>query len=192
VGNAAPDYVPVYRAGEIVIVREPPKNENAGRVHKLDQTKAEDYLRCMATDRSQLQGIEATKQTLDDRAKMRQRSTEAAKLRKARGPQRDGLAGHQAWAMRQVRNGDRQRQQQPYHPEEHAQKQRREQEYRQREDDERRKRDTGDQLDAERYRMDPEYRRQMQNTQSYKSPEEKKRDRENEVRAIMEQQDRGR
>ncbi|MGH7970279.1 MAG: MobA/MobL family protein, partial [Limisphaerales bacterium] len=37
-------YAPVYQAGEIVIMREPRKDENTGgRVHKLDQTKAEDY-----------------------------------------------------------------------------------------------------------------------------------------------------
>jgi hypothetical protein len=170
-------YAPVYQAGELVIVREKPNDESAGRVHKLDQTKAEDYLRCMAIDTSQLQGIEATKQALDEQAKNRQRAFEAAKMRKARGPERAGLAAHQAWAMRHVRDGDRQRREQPRRPDDdYAQKQ---------------KRDSGE-IDPERYRTDPDYRRHAQTTQSYKSPEEKKRDRENEVRAIMEQQDRGR
>ena len=53
-------HAPVYQAGEVVIMREPRNDGNtAGRVHKLDQTKAEDYLRCLALDKSRLQGIEA-------------------------------------------------------------------------------------------------------------------------------------
>jgi len=188
------DYAPVYQAGEIVVVREQ-RNDGytASRVHMLSQTKAEDYLHCLGIDRGQLQGIEATKQTLDDRAKKRQRAIEAAEQRKAGGPQRGGLVTQEKWAMQRVREAARQRQQQPYHPEEHAEKNRRqEQEYRQRQDDEKRKRDSGDQLDAERYRTDPEYRRQVQQTQEWKSPEDKKRDRENAARASLEQQDRGR
>jgi hypothetical protein len=60
-----------------------------------------------------------------------------------------------------------------------------------REYSEKQKRDSAE-PDTERYRSDPDYRRHVQNTQAYKSPEEKKRDRENDVRALMEQQDRGR
>jgi hypothetical protein len=172
-------YAPVYRAGEIVIMREPRNDGNtAGRVHKLDQTKAEDYLRCLALDKSQLQGIEATKGTLDDRAQTRQRTIAAAKLRKARNqsrsPQRGGLAAHQIWAVQRVRDADQRRREQD-----------------RREYSEKQKRDSAE-PDTERYRADPEYRRHVQNTQAYKSPEEKKRDRENDVRALMEQQDRGR
>jgi len=55
----------------------------------------------------------------------------------------------------------------------------------------RKKRDSAE-PDSERYRTDPEYRRQVQNTKAYKSPEEKKRDRENDVRAQIEQQGRDR
>lgn len=175
--KAVERYAPEYQAGEIVIVREQPKAATAGRVHKLDQTKAEDYLRCLAIDKNQLQGIEATKQTLDDRAQMRQRAIDAAEQRKARGPQRGGLVQQQTWAMQRVREAEQQRQ--------------REQEYRQREYAEKQKRDSSE-LDPERYRMDPEYRRQVQNTQSWKSPEDKQRDRENDLRTLMEQQDRGR
>jgi MobA/MobL family len=172
-------YAPVYQPGEIVILREPRSDGSmGGRVHKLDQTKAEDYLRCLALDKSQLQGVEATKQTLDERAQNRRRMMDAAKMRKARGPRRGGLAGQQIWASQRVRDTDRQRRQQPqpYRPEEYAEKQ---------------KRNSGE-IDAERYRSDPDYRREAQNTQGYKSSEERKRDRENAVRAIMEQQDRGR
>lgn len=175
--KAVERYAPEYQAGEIVIVREQPKAATSGRVYKLDQTKAEDYLRCLAIDKNQLQGIEATKQTLDDRAQMRQRAFDAAEQRKARGPQRGGLVQQQTWAMQRVREAEQQRQ--------------REQEYRQREYAEKQKRDSSE-LDPERYRMDPEYRRQVQNTQSWKSPEDKQRDRENDLRTLMEQQDRGR
>jgi hypothetical protein len=170
-------YAPEYQAGEIVIVREQPKSASAGRVHKLDQTKAEDYLRCLGIDKGQLQGIEATKATLDDRAQLRQRAIEAAEQRKARGPQRGGLVAHQMWAIQRIRAAEQQRQ--------------REQERRERDYTEKQKRDSSE-LDPERYRMDPEYRRQVQNTQSWKSPEDKQRDRENDARTIMEQQGRER
>jgi len=178
-GKAVERTAPVYQAGEIVIIREPRNDGNTGgRVHKLDQTNAEDYLRCLALDKNQLQGIEATKGTLDDRAKTRQRAIDAAKLRKARNqsrsPQRGGLPAHQMWAMQRVRDGDQRRREQD-----------------RREYSEKQKRDSAE-PDTERYRSDPEYRRQVQNTQAYKSPEEKKRDRENDVRALMERQDRGR
>ena len=175
-------YAPVYQAGEIVIVREPrPERNTGGRVHKLDQTKAEDYLRCLALDKSQLQGIEATKQALDERAQTRQRAIDAAKLRKARSrsrsPERGGLVAHQMWAVQRARDADQQRREPPRRPDDdYMQKQ---------------KRDSAE-IDPERYRSDPDYRRHAQTTQAYKSPEEKKRDRENDVRAIMEQQDRGR
>jgi hypothetical protein len=62
--------------GEIVIMREPRNDgDTGGSVHKLDQTKAEDYLRCLALDKNQLQGIEATRQALHERAQTRQRSS---------------------------------------------------------------------------------------------------------------------
>lgn len=170
----------VYRAGEIVIMREPRNDGNGntgGRVHKLDQTKAEDYLRCLALDKDQLQGIEATKATLDDRAQTRQRAIDAARLQKdrsrGRSPQRGGMAANQMWALQRVRQAEQQRRQQDSR--EYAEKQKRD----------------GGEIDSERYRTDPEYRRHAQNAQAYKSPQEKKRDRENDVRAIMEQQDRG-
>jgi hypothetical protein len=77
-------FAPVYQPGEIVIMREPRNDGNTGgRVHRLDQTKGEDYLRCLGINKSQLQGIEATKGTLDERAQNRQRAIDAASLRKA-------------------------------------------------------------------------------------------------------------
>jgi hypothetical protein len=156
-------YAPVYQPGEIVIMREPRNDGNTdGRVHRLDQTKGEDYLRCLGIDKSQLQGIEATKGTLDERAQNRQRAIDAASLRKARSrsrsPQRRGLVSHQAWIMQRLRDAQEQWQQQDRR--DYSEKQKRE----------------GAEPDTERYRSDPEYRRQMQNT--YRSPEEKKRDRE--------------
>jgi hypothetical protein len=178
--NAVERTAPVYQAGEIVIMREPRNDGNGntgGRVHKLDQTKAEDYLRCLALDKSRLQGIEATKATLDDRAQTRQRAIDAARLHKdrsrGRSPQRGGLVANQMWALQRVRDAEQQRRERD-----------------RRDYSEKQKRDSGE-IDSERYRTDPEYRRHAQNAQAYKSPQEKKRDRENDVRAIMEQQDRG-
>ena len=115
----------------------------------------------------------------------RAETREADNLRKARsrvtpdeaerGPDRGGLVAHQMWALERVRDADQQR---------------REQQDR-REYSEKQKRDSAE-PDSERYRTDPEYRRQVQNEKAYKSPEEKKRDRENDVRAQIEQHDRGR
>ncbi len=171
-------YAPVYQAGEIVIMREPRNDGNtAGRVHKLDQTKAEDYLRCLALDKNQLQGIDATKRILDERAQTRQRAIEEAALRKARSPQRGGLVAQQMWALRRVRDAEHQRQEQNRRSREYAEKH---------------TGDGSDQIDTERYRSDPEYRPHVQQTQSWKSPEDKQRDRENSARALIEQQDRGR
>lgn len=184
---------PVYQAGEIVVVREPGvKNQGNGdrpvprRVYTLDQTQAEQYLKWLGLDRNQLQGIDATKRTLDARAETRRREIEAARLARANstkdtartGPSRGGLVANQMWALQRIRDAEHQR--------------RREQEYRHREDAEKKKRDGGDQIDAERYRTDPEYRRHVQQTQEWKSPEDKQRDRENAARTLMEQQDRGR
>jgi MobA/MobL family len=166
---------PVYQPGEIVVVREPGlKQQRSGeppsRVHKLDPARAEQYLKWLRMDKEQLQGIEATKSMLDDRAQKRG-------LGRATGPRRGGLVAHQMWALRRAYEAERQR---------------REQEGRIREADAKQKRNTGNEIDAERYRLDPEYRRQVQDTQAWKSPEDKKRDRENAARALLEQQDRGR
>lgn len=184
---------PVFHAGEIVVVREPGIRDQGNaerpaprRVYKLDQTEAEEYLKWLRLDRSQLQGIEATKRALDDRAETRRRAIETARFARANstkdtartGPSRGGLVANQMWALQRVRDAEHQR--------------RREQEYRHREDAEKKKRDGGDQVDAERYRTDPEYRRHVQQTQDWKSPEDKQRDRENAARTLMEQQDRGR
>jgi len=176
IGNRAPR----YGAGEIVVVSQ------AAHVYRLDEKRTGDdraqVERFLAPlDRSPLQGIEATKEIMQERAETR----EADNLRKARsrvtpdeaerGPDRGGLVAHQMWALERVRDADQQR---------------REQQDR-REYSEKQKRDSAE-PDSERYRTDPEYRRQVQNEKAYKSPEEKKRDRENDVRAQIEQHDRGR
>jgi len=181
--KAVERYAPEYQAGEIVIVREQLKNGTSGRVHKLDQQKAEDYMRCLALDKSQLQGIEGAKQTLDDRAEVRQRAIETAEQRKARGPQRGGLVQQQMWTLQRLREAEQQRLR------EAEQQRQREQERRKYSD--KQKRDSGE-PDPERYRLHPEYRRHVQNTRSWKSPEDKQRDRENAARAFIEERDRGR
>ena len=164
---------PVYQPGEIVMVQEPERNAPTGpRAYKLDQTKAEDYLRCLALDKSQLQSIEATKQASNQRAQMRQQSINAAKQRSGRSPKSGGMTAQQAWAVQQIRKAAAQRRKEPRRPnDDYA---------------ERQKRDSGDQIDPERYKSDPDYRRQAQQSQAYKSPYEKKAERENEVRAFIE------
>jgi hypothetical protein len=177
--KAAGNWAPRYGAGEIVVV------SPGAYVYRLDEKRTGDdrgqVERFLAPlDRSTLQGIEATKEIMHERAEAR----EADNLRKARsrvtpdeaerGPERGGLVAHQMWALERVRDADQQRREQD-----------------RREYSEKQKRDSAE-PDSERYRTDPEYRRQVQNEKAYKSPEEKKRDRENDVRAQIEQHDRGR
>jgi hypothetical protein len=92
------------------------------------------------------------------------------------GPRRGGLVAHQMWALRRIKDADQQRREQDRRERDYAEKQ---------------KRDASE-IDTERYRTEPEYRRHVQNTQAWKSPEDKQRDRENALRALIEQQDRGR
>jgi hypothetical protein len=68
-------------------------------------------------------------------------------------------------------------------------------EYRRREEgrraeDEARK--TTAEIDPQRYLADPEYRRQVKSERAYQTPEERKAERENALRTMMEQQDRQR
>jgi len=69
---------PIYREGEIVVVREPgleyQRNGEwtpAPRVHRLDQAHAEKYLEILSIDKSKLKGIDATKAILETSAQGR-------------------------------------------------------------------------------------------------------------------------
>jgi hypothetical protein len=100
------------------------------------------------------------------------------------GPQHGGLVAQQMWALRRLLDADRQRRE-PQRRED----QRRKEEERRAEEAARR---TGAEVDPHRYLTDPDYRRQVKADRAYKTPEERKAARENELRALLEQQDRQR
>jgi hypothetical protein len=84
--RAVGNYAPRYKEGEIVLVTEPRAEYRRDgeltelrRVHKLDQSLAEKFIKTL-DNRSQLKGIEATKQALDERAEKRAADREAARL----------------------------------------------------------------------------------------------------------------
>jgi hypothetical protein len=95
------------------------------------------------------------------------------------GPLHAGLVAQQMWALRRLQNADQWR----CGPE----PRRAEERYAQ----EAASKATGE-VDPQRYLTDPDYRRQVKADRAYKSPEERKAARENELRALLEQQDRQR
>jgi hypothetical protein len=115
-----------YQAGEIVIIREPGKNADANHVHKIDQEKAQDYLRVMGMDTNQLQNVEKTQKAVEARADMRLRKVAAAKARPSLGPQRGGMAAHQAWATRKAQWAKPREEERPLRPDDYTEKQRKE------------------------------------------------------------------
>ena len=156
---------PVYKPGEIVVVQAPGNNATTDpRVYRLDQMRAEDYLRCLAADKNQLPSVGDTKRSMQL----------GAFYARQKWTQRGGMYQQQMWALRRTKESGRRQDSEravKQKQDDYAEKQRRE----------------GDQIDPDRYRSDPEYRRQAQQAQAYKSPEEKKRDRENDMRAHIEQ-----
>lgn len=95
--KAAGNYSPRFKQGEIVIVTEPGleyrrDGEATGpgrRVHKVDQTLAEKFVKALGTGDT-LHGIDATLKTSDQRAQQRSADWEAIRLERAtnirRGP----------------------------------------------------------------------------------------------------------
>jgi Relaxase/Mobilisation nuclease domain len=88
--RAAGNYAPRFKDGEIVIVTAPGslyRHHQTGeiieldRVQKIDQPNAERFL--LALDRRTLQGIEATKQILKERADERREKFAAARMQRA-------------------------------------------------------------------------------------------------------------
>lgn len=111
--KAVGNWAPRYGAGEIVAV------SPGAYVYRLDEKRTGDdraqVERFFAPlDRSPLQGIEATKAIMHERAETR----EADNLRKARSrvtpdeAERGGLVAHQMWALERVRDADQQRREQ--------------------------------------------------------------------------------
>ena len=94
--KAAGNYAPRFKEGEIVIVTAPrPEYRREGeiieprRVQKIDQSLAAKFVNALGT-RSELKGIEATKQVLVERAKERAAEWEGIRLKNATSPRRGG------------------------------------------------------------------------------------------------------
>jgi MobA/MobL family len=166
-------YQKEFQAGEIVIIREPGKTPEANRVHRVDQEKAKDYLRCVGMDASQLQNVEKTQKAVDARADVRTKKAAAAKARPALGPQSGGMKAHQAWANRKAKWTRPKEEDRPLRPDDYTERQRKE-------------RDSGE-INPELYKTDPDYKRQVQHSKAYQSPEEKKQQRENDLRQLREE-----
>jgi hypothetical protein len=84
------------------------------------------------------------------------------------------MVQQQAWALDRVRAAD---------------------EFRRKEDERRREetaRRSSGEIDPARYLTDPDYRRQVKAERAYQTPEERRTQRENDLRASLEQQDRQR
>jgi hypothetical protein len=83
------NYAPRFKGGEIVIITEPRIEYHRDgeiteprRVYKLDQSLAEKFVSAL-DNRSQLQGIDATLQTSDERAQLRREERTADRLERA-------------------------------------------------------------------------------------------------------------
>jgi hypothetical protein len=94
--RAASNYAPRFKEGEIVIVTAPrPEYRREGqivvppRVHKINQSLADKFVKALG-NRSELQGIEATKQVLVDRARERAVEWEGIRLKNATKTRRRG------------------------------------------------------------------------------------------------------
>jgi hypothetical protein len=87
--RAVGNYAPRFKEGEIVIVTEPRREYRRNgeitepqRVHKIDQSLAEKFLKGLDKSR-ELTGIDATKEALNDKAQLRAAAWEAIRLENA-------------------------------------------------------------------------------------------------------------
>jgi hypothetical protein len=101
------------------------------------------------------------------------------------GSQHGGMVAQQMWAVRRLQNAAQDRHEQQRRSYE---QQRRNEDRRQREEA---TKSTGD-IDPQRYLTDPDYRRQVRTERAYQTPAERQTEKENNVRALLEQQDRQR
>jgi hypothetical protein len=159
---------PTFREGEIVAVTD------QGQVWKLTERTTGDK-----AIQNFLAGLDKPLPSIQQAQHQKQREQDLEELkprgRWATGPQRGGMVEHQAWAMDRAKAA--------------ADEQRRREE--ERRADEHARKSTGE-VDPQRYLSDPDYRRQVRADQAYKTPQERKTDRENDLRALLEQQDRQR
>jgi Relaxase/Mobilisation nuclease domain len=159
------------REGDVVIL------DKWGNVYELNQRTTGDTRRDAQAFVAGIGPLPSVRQVRSDLEEHRQRP-----IHLPTGPQHGGLVAQQMWALRRVQNAGRQR---------HHEHQRSDEQRGDRDHAEKQKADAGE-VDIERYRADPEYRRQVHQAQSFKTPEERKADRENNLRALLEQQDRQR
>jgi hypothetical protein len=158
---------PTFREGEFVAVT------NQGQVWKLTERTTGDK-----DIQKFLKGLDAPLPSIQETQHRKQREQDLEELkpraRWATGPQRGGMQEQQAWAMDRVKAAD---------------------EYRRNEQDRRDReaasKSTAD-IDPQRYLTDPHYRRQVRTERAFMTPEERKTEKENNLRALLEQQDRGR
>jgi hypothetical protein len=82
------NYAPRYREGEIVVVTKPGflrhrdgEYVEPNRVHRIDQSLAQKFI--LPFDKTQVQGIDATKKALQDRAQQRSSDWQAIRLQNA-------------------------------------------------------------------------------------------------------------
>lgn len=159
---------PTFREGEIVAVTD------QGQVWKLTPRTTGD--KDPRDIQNFLAGLDAPLPSIQEAQHRKQRDRDLEELkprgRWISGPQRGGMVEQQAWAMNRAKAADEYR--------------RSEQERRDREAASKK---TGE-VDPQRYLTDPDYRRQVKAEQNFKTPEERKADRENDLRALLEQQDR--
>ena len=158
---------PTFREGEIVAVTE------RGQVWKLTERTTGDK-----DIQKFLKGLDAPLPSIQETQHRKQRDKDLEELkprgRWTSGPQRGGMVEQQAWAMDRAKAADEFR--------------RNEQDRRQREEA---TKSTGE-VDPQRYLTDPDYRRQVRTERSFMTPEERKTEKENNLRALLEQQDRQR
>lgn len=124
-----------------------------------------------------LAGLETLLPSILDAQHQRRRERDFERIKAhGRGPLRGGIMVQQEWAMDRVKAAE---------------------EYRRKEEERRaeqaaRQTASEAEVDPRRYLTDPDYRRQVRLAHNYKTAEERKADRENELRASLEEQDRQR
>lgn len=165
--KVAGHWKPTFREGEIVAVTD------QGQVWKLTERTTGDK-----DIQKFLKGLDAPLPSIQEAQHRKQREQDLEELkprgRWASGPQRGGMVEQQAWATDRAKAADQ------YRRSEHE-----------RRDREAASKATGE-VDPQRYLTDQDYRRQVRNERAFMTPEERKTEKENNLRALMEQQDRGR
>jgi hypothetical protein len=161
---------PTFREGEIVAVTD------QGQIWKLtprttgdkDQRDIQKFLGGLDMPLPSIQAAQHRRKRAQDIDDLKPRG------RRASGPLRGGMVEHQAWAMDRLNAAN---------------------EYRRGKEERRAEeapRKNSAEVDPQRYLTDPDYRRQLRTERSYKTSEERKTEKENDLRALLEQQDRQR